>query len=203
MSDEESSQDPIEEYPPKKQYPARILCSGTNDDGSLCGNKARKSGFCAKCDPHAAEEEKRKQRSLEAEKKQKEDQAQEIFEQNTLNMIAECQTIEDLRKLELKILEGVVINRIDSRAAGAIVNILKHQEDLIDRKHQGSDELKDNERERAVRKSKEMNTDQMLGLIGDLAHGMRKLIKEAKAEEAVTIDITAKGEYVQIEHRDS
>ena len=179
------------------------LCMGLTETGAYCGNRARKSGFCASCDPHANAEEKRKQAKLDAEKKIKKEQAAEIAEQQLDQMIQECQSIEDLRMLELQILRQIVKAEIDPRAGSAIVNILKHQENLIDRKDEDQGDLKDNERARTIQKAKEMSVEQMLGLIGDFAHGMKKLIKDAKAEEAIgaaTITVEAKGEYINVEN---
>jgi len=163
-------------------------------NGQMCPNKSNSSGFCREHDPSTAitvrkemEALSRKAAKKEAERIEKMEQREEIAAQVLSDAIAECQSIEGLRKLELKIVQGLVDNTIDPRAGSAITQILKHQERLIDRHHEGEEDLNADQREHALRKAKAMTAIDMLALLGDFAHGVAKLTKAAKTE---VIDIT-------------
>lgn len=162
-------------------------CIGLLPDKTLCDNQAIRNGkgYCAVCDPN----ERKKRARLQAEEEARKEQARAIQSQELDAMIEECSTIDDLRKLELKILSQVARGLIDPRAGSSIVQICKHQEQLIDRKENEGKDLNDGDRERAIALAKEMSPEKMLGFIGDIAHGLKFLMKEAKsAPLALTVE---------------
>ncbi len=180
------------------------ICIGMLPDRTLCTKRANRSGYCRSCDPETKKEQI-KAAKKQAEKDAKDEQRNEIFQQDLKHMILECRTHEDLRKLELKIMEGLIDGSIaDPRVGSPIVQILKHQEDLLDRAAPDKDDLKPHEREKAIKIAISMSEDQMLALIGDFAHGLKNLVRQAKEEaQAVPVITLREGEYEQLEDTNS
>jgi len=171
---------------------ASYKCINVLNDGSLCPQTATtKTGYCKACDPKLLAAERKKFAKRELAKREKEEQRAEIDKQQLENMITECHTVDELRLLNLKIMQSIVAGHIDPRAGSSIVQLLKHQESLIDRKGEEAGDTKPHERDKAVQMAKEMSSEDMLGLIGDIAHGVKNLIKKAKTEEPTTITIKA------------
>lgn len=137
----------------------------------------------------AEEEDRRKEAKTKADKEAKARQRQEILEQQINEAILEVRDLESLRRLELKIMEGLVSGVIDSKAGSPLSQMLKHQAALLPLtvgREDGS--LQPHERDAAVQIAINMPPDQMLALLADFGNGMRGLIKQARTEPpAITI----------------
>jgi hypothetical protein len=167
-------------------------------DGSLCENPANEFGYCKDCDPvnlaqKKREAEKRKKEAKrEEERKDREEQRREILAEELHEMITGCRSLEDLRKLELRIIKALIEGSIpDPRVGSPLAQLLKHQEALIRACKGNADDLEPHQRDRAIQLAKQMSPEQMLGLIGDLAQGMRLLSKQVRQEDNV-ITISAR-----------
>lgn len=171
----------------------KMMCINMLADGTICTRPARNSGYCKECDPKSTVEEQRKIARENLERAKKQEQKKELFDQELTDMVAECHSVEDVRKVQLKVIEGLIRGTVDARAGASIAAMLKHQEHLLDRKDEDNKDLKPNERDRAIALAKEMTPETMLGFIGDMAHGIKNLIKKAKEQEAV-ITISAQEE---------
>jgi hypothetical protein len=168
-------------------------CLGLNEHGNACEGKALKSGFCRACDPSsvvdrtearakAAAAAARKKAAKEAEKAVKKEQSIELQKQQLRQMFMECQSLEDVRMLGLKIAADVATGEIDPRAGSPLVQLMKQQIDLLDRKRSEDPELKDSEKERVQRLAKAMSSEDMLVYIGDTKHGFKMLVTKAREE---------------------
>lgn len=142
-------------------------------------------------------QKKEKAEATEARKKQR----QEIEAQKLYDKIVECRDVESLRQLELKILaefvtgmSGEGLSMIDPKFGSPIVQLLKHQAELLGVTKKGNEGLKDpKQREVAINIAVNMSPEQQIQLLGDFATGMKLIEKQAKID---AIDI---GEAVPVE----
>lgn len=165
-------------------------CIGTKTDGSFCEKRAKANGYCLDHDPakkrDLEKEQKQQQReeaARESARKAKYDQRREIFEKDLNEMVLECNDLESLRRLELKIMKALIDGTIDDPRIGSpVVQLLKHQADLIEMV-KPDDGLKNaGQREIAIMIAMKMPAEQQLQLLGDFAQGMKLIEKQAKTE---------------------
>jgi hypothetical protein len=167
------------------------LCINTIN-GELCTNKANKSGYCKACESTVSGksalelqtlEEAKKTARAEALRRAKVEQRQEILLEDISDSILEIRDIEGVRRLELKVMQGLVDGTIDSKAGSPIVQLLKHQCELLGITMEKEEKLDSSQREMALQIAIKMSPEQMLKLLGDFSHGMQNLVKEVKTQQ--------------------
>lgn len=171
------------------------ICLGLNEFGKPCPGKGLRNGFCRKCDP--AEQTRQKHLKIKEAKKAaeaaaKREQAEELDNIELEDMVKQCQSVEDIRKLELKILGKIATGTIDPRAGSSIVQLLKHQVDLLDRKKLDDPTITEEEKDKIRSKARKMTAEEMLMLLGEFAQGYKNLVKavrEEPAENLITIEV--------------
>lgn len=175
-----------------------MQCLGIKAGGKFCSKKAKRTGYCDDCDPNRDREyelELKKQRREEAARlaarQAKIEQKNEILSQQLKDAILEIKDIEGLRLLELKVLELMLNpeNNLDPRFSSAIVQLLKHQSELLTVTKQQGGQLDAGQREIAIQIALKMSPEQQITLLGDFNEGMKQIEKQAQVE---AIDVSYK-----------
>jgi hypothetical protein len=189
------------------------LCAGIRDGWPCSQEAAPVRSYCTRCDPDVSAlsfgnraplikqqelarrieaEERDKKAKQRSEQEAKIEQRKEIVAQEIQDAILEVRDLESLRRLELKIMEGLVSGAIDSKAGSPLSQMLKHQAELL-RITVLKDEnaLHPHEREAAVQIAITMSPEKMLNLLADFSGGMASLRKQARGTEPPTITVSA------------
>lgn len=173
-------------------------CLGVKSTGAFCTKRPGSNGFCKSCDPNASRDYEREEQQLRREeaaaaraKVLKKEQSAEIMAQEIKDKILEITDLEGLRRLELKVLEMFVSVdcSIDARFGSAIVQLLKHQADMLQAVKPDEGLKGAGQREIAIQIALKMTPEQQLMLLGDFAQGMKLIEKQAKSE---VVDISYK-----------
>ena len=158
--------------------------------GELCPARANRQGYCKEHDPTDAkkrardEQDKRRERAeKEAEREDRLQQRRDIFAQQLKEAVLEINDLESLRRVELKVLHALITGEIeDPRVGSPVVQLLKHQETLLEKTAKKDQALTQNQREVIVQLALQMPPEKQLELLGDLAGGVKKLATQVKTD---------------------
>lgn len=172
------------------------FCDAIIND-KLCGKIANRTGKCNSCsmnapllpapvEPKKPTKEMIRQRQEQARKEIAKMQANEIRQGMILDAALETLDLEGLRRLELRILADLMDpeGQIDVKASNAIVNLLRHQEELIKQTEKLKPKIDANEREAMIRLASQQSVEENLRLLNDF-HGEAVKNLHARAREDV------------------
>lgn len=159
------------------------LCLGSKSNGKPCDKKGgRTTGFCTECDA--------RNRGLPKAVVVLPTAEGNMVDQELLDMIPAVENLEQLRKMELKIIDGLVTGVIDPKCGSSVAALCKHQAELIEKLKPKEEKLDETGRQAAINISIQMKQEERWSLMQDFTGGFAKLLKEAQQK---TITIPAEG----------
>lgn len=148
------------------------LCIGSKPNGDYCRKKgSRETGYCDGCDPSK--------------------NSDVSISQELLDSIPKVETLQDLRKLELLLLDGIVTGAVDSRAGSSIAALCKHQAELILKLLPKGEKIDGEGREALIEISLRMSDREAHTLMQDFTGQFGKLLttNQNKVIDVPTIEV--------------
>lgn len=164
-------------------------CLGKNKKGEQCSRLPdRATGYCRMHTPKELTLEEKIAESVRIEKERRDEIADHIRSISDLESLKEAQ-----KEVAIAIMDGV----IDNKSAGAIVQLLRHQAELIKNTAPPPEVLTEAQGGTLLERSKNMTETECFELLQDWNTGLKKLIQAVQTVEKTPALLEAPAETVE------